>query len=115
MPIPSEIAALVAQLNQELKQTEQEATEGVNIVRPILSRFPDNIRLIQFFTFFSNALHFVEISKRRIQANVERVSVSNVTVEDIQEAEEDLTALLRRLLEAKMSGKRILEIVKELR
>lgn len=115
MPIPSEIAALVDQLNQELNQTEQEATEGVNLVRPLLSRFPDNIRLVQFFTFFNNALLFVEISRIRIQAIIERISAPDVTAEEIQEAGEDLGTLLGRVLEAKMGGKRIIIILEELR
>ena len=67
MSIPPEIATFVDRLNQEFDDTEQEATEGVNLVRPLLSRFPDNVRLIQFFTFFNNALLFVEISRRRMQ------------------------------------------------
>lgn len=115
MPIPSEIAALVNQLNQELNQTEQEATEGVNLVRPLLFRFPDNIRLIQFFAFFNNALLFVEISRIRIQAIIERISAPDVIAEEIQEAGEDLGTLLGRVLETKMGGKRIIRILEELR
>ena len=115
MPIPFEIAALVDQLNTELNQTEQEATEGVNLVRPLLSCFPDNIRLVQFFTFFNNALLFVEISRIRIQAIIERISAPDVTAEEIQEAGEDLGTLLGRVLEAKMGGKRIMRILEELR
>ena len=66
MPIPSEITALIEQLYQELDETEQEAKEGVSLVRIILSRFPDNVRLIQLFALFNNTLLFVDISKRRI-------------------------------------------------
>ncbi len=36
MPIPSEIQSLVNRLNLELETIEQEATEGLNLVRPIL-------------------------------------------------------------------------------
>jgi len=115
MSIPPEIAAFVDRLNQEFDETEQEATEGVNLVRPLLSRFSGNVRLIQFFTFFNNALLFVEISRRRIQAIVERVSARDVTAEEIQEAGEDLVTLLDRVLEVKMSGGRLLDILEELR
>ncbi|MGA9382626.1 MAG: hypothetical protein WBV73_28020, partial [Phormidium sp.] len=59
MPVPSEIIALVNQLNQELNLIEQEATEGLNLLRPILSHFPENTRLIQYFAFLSNALFSV--------------------------------------------------------
>lgn len=115
MPIPSEVAAFIDRLNQEFNETEQKATEGVNLVRPLLSRFPDNVRLIQFFTFFNNALLFVEISRRRIQAIVERVSAPDVTGREIQDAGEDLRTLLGRVRSAKMSGRRILDILEELR
>ena len=67
MLIPPPIAALVDQLNQELNQTEREATEGLNRVRQVMSRFPNNALLIQFFAYFNAALFFVENSKRRIQ------------------------------------------------
>ena len=66
MPIPPEIETLVERLNIELETIEQEATEGLNLVRPILSSFPDNVRLIQFVALFNNGLLFVEISRRRI-------------------------------------------------
>lgn len=46
MAIPSEITALIERLNQELDQISQEATEGLNIVRSGLFRFPDNALLI---------------------------------------------------------------------
>ena len=115
MPIPPEIAALVDRLNQELNETEQEATEGVNLVRPLLSRFPDNVILIRFFTFFNNSLLFVEISRRRIQAIVERVSAPDVTGREIQDAEEDLRTLLGRVRSAKMSGRRLLDVLEKLR
>lgn len=62
-----------------------------------------------------NALLFVEISRRRIQAIVERVSAPDVTAEEIQEAGEDLVTLLDRVLEVKMSGGRLLDILEELR
>lgn len=42
MAIPSEIQALIDRLNQELNETEQEATEGLSLTRQNLSRFPDN-------------------------------------------------------------------------
>lgn len=39
-------------LNQELNLVEQEAIAGLDIVRAILNRFPDNAILIQFFCLF---------------------------------------------------------------
>jgi len=115
MSIPSEIVLLVDGLNQELDRTEEEAREGLNLVRPLLSLFSGNVRVLQFYTFFNNALLFVEISRRRIQAIVERISAADVTAEEIQEAGEDLGMLLGRLIEAKMVGRQLLRTLEELR
>ncbi len=64
--------------------------------------------------FFNNGLLFVEISGRRIQAIVERLTAPDVTTEEIQEAGEDLSMLLGQSLEAKIRGERILDILREL-
>ncbi|MGL5795829.1 MAG: restriction endonuclease subunit S [Waterburya sp.] len=114
MPIPSEIQSLVDRLNLELEITEREAKEGLSLVRPILSSFPDNVRLIQFLALFNNGLLFVEISRRRIQAILERLTAPDVTTLEIQEVGEDLGILLGQCLEAKIRGKRILDILKDL-
>ncbi|MCL1468136.1 hypothetical protein [Argonema galeatum] len=103
MPIPSEIQDLIDRLNRELAETETDATQGLNLVRPILSRFPDNARMIQFFAFFNNALFFVEISRRRIQTTIERLEATDVTAADIQEGGEDLGSLLGQVLETKIA------------
>lgn len=103
MPIPSEIQDLIDRLNQELAETETDATQGINLVRPILSQFPDNVRMIQFFAFFNNILLFVEISRRRIQTTIERLEETDVTGADIQEGGEDLGSLLGQVLETKIA------------
>lgn len=46
---------------------------------------------------------------------VERISATDVTDEEIQEAGEDLGTLLGRVLETKMFGRRILYTLEELR
>lgn len=114
MAVPPEISTLIDQLERELDQIEQEATAGVSLVRSLLSRFPDNIRLIQFFTAFNNALLFVEISRRRIQATVERLSAPDILDEEIQEAGEDLGTLMGQLIEVKIGGRRILSILEQM-
>ena len=114
MPIPPEIASLVKRLNTELKIIEQEATEGLNLVRPILSSFPDNVRLIQFVALFNNGLLFVEISRRRIQAIAERLNAPDIATAEIREVGEDLGILLGQCLEAKIRGRRILNILRDL-
>lgn len=114
MSIPQEIRAAVDRLNKELEETEREATEGLNLVRPILSSFPDNTILTQFFASLNNVLLFVEISKRRIQITVNRISRTEAIAEEIEEAGEDLGIELGRVLEAKMSVKRIIARLREL-
>ena len=59
MPIPPEIQSLIDRLNLELETIEREANEGLSLVRPVLSSFPDNVRLIQFVALFNNGLLFV--------------------------------------------------------
>lgn len=102
MAIPSEIQALIDRLNQALAQIEREASEGSNIVRSLVLRFPDNVTLIGLFATLSNALLFVENSRRRIQITVESISPENVRSQVIQEAGEDLAELLGIVLETKM-------------
>ncbi|MFB2976427.1 hypothetical protein [Microseira sp. BLCC-F43] len=102
MAIPSEVQALIDRLNQELAQIEREASEASNIVRSLLLRFSDNVTLIGLFATLSNALLFVENSRRRIQTTVESISPENVRSQVIQEAGEDLAELLGRVLETKM-------------
>jgi hypothetical protein len=114
MAIPSEIQALIAQLNQELDETEQEAADGLKLIRPLLSRFPDNVILTQFFAAFNNSLLFVEISRRRIRATIERVSLGDVTTEEIHEAGEDLATELGRVLEAKIGIRQIINRLQRL-
>jgi hypothetical protein len=108
MTIPPEITALVDQLNQELNQTEQEAREGLNLVRQAMSRFPNNALLIQFFAYFSAALFFVDNSKRRIQTTIEQISAENVPSLVIQEVGRDLATLLGETLKAKIRGRNII-------
>ena len=102
MSIPSKITAIVENLNQELDEIEQQAIEGQNIARIILDKFPNNARLVQFFATFSNALLFVEVEKRRIRSIIENIALLDiVTDEDIQEAGEDLSAEMGKVLETK--------------
>lgn len=104
MIIPPEISALIDRLHQELEQTEQEATEGLNLARAALSRFPDNPPLIQFFASLSNILLFVETYRGIIQSTTERILPTDVTGSEIQEAGEDLATLLGRVLEVKINA-----------
>ena len=113
MPIPSEIESLINRLDLELKTIEQEATEGLNLVRPILSNFPNNVILTQLFASLNNFLLFVEISQRRINITVNRLSSNDVTTSEFIEAGEDLSAELGKALEAKISVRRIVARLQE--
>lgn len=103
MTIPSEINALIEQLNQQLNQIEQEATEGLVLARAIIQRFPNNDALTQMLAFLNSARFYADSERSRIQTIVETLSQSNQTTgEEIQEAGEDLSAKLGRVLETKM-------------
>ena len=102
MSIPPELTALVEQLNQELNQIEQEITEGLNLVRLRLDRFPNNLILIQIFASFNNYRLLVENTRRRIDITVDSLRPNDPTNEEIQEAGEDLAEQLGRVLEAKI-------------
>ena len=114
MPITPKIQALVDRLNQELDRTEQTATQGLNIVRQVLSLFPDNAIMIQYFAGLNNFLFFVEVSRSRIQTLVETISPDDAPAEVIQEAGEDLGTQLGRVLEAKRGVERILNRLEKL-
>lgn len=107
MAIPAKIIALIDRLNQELDQTEQEATEGLNLARAALSRFPDNTMLIGLFAYLNNALLFVDYSRADIQTTVDNISPADVPAEIIQETGEGLAELLGRILEVKINVNRI--------
>ncbi len=108
MSIPPNIQDAIYRLDNELDEIEQQATEGMNLVRSILSIFPDNAILLQFFVSLSNTLLFAEIARRRIQITINRLKSVNVTAEDIQEVGEDLGTELGRALEAKIRVRQIL-------
>ncbi len=114
MPIPSEIQTLINQLNQELDQIEAEARRGIDISRLLLVRFPNNARLNGLFATLNNALFFVDNFRRRIQTTGERVSSTDVSVEAVQEAGEDLSEFLGLVLDAKIMVSRMIAILEDL-
>lgn len=115
MPISSEIQALINLLNQELDQIEREADEGINIVRLLLSRFPDNVNLINLLATLNNALFFVDNFRMRIRTTIESILPTDASAEAIQAAGEDLSEFLGRVIESKMLVSRATAILKDLR
>jgi len=101
MAIPSKITALIERLNQELDQLEQEATEGLNLVRLKLLSFPDNALLIQLFAYLNNFILFVETARRRIDYSKAVLATDIATNEQIQELGENLATLLGLTLKLK--------------
>ncbi len=109
MAIPSEIIALIDRLSEEFNQTEQAATEALNLVRRNLSFFPNNVILTQYFAYLNAVFFSVETYRSQVQATVEIISPNDVPFAVIQEAGEDLGMLLGRVLETKIAVRGILE------
>jgi hypothetical protein len=114
MTIPPSMQALINRLNQELDKTEEKAISGLNLVRPIIANFPNNVILTQFFASFSNTLLFVEISRRRVQITINRLSSTDVNPEILSLAGEDLSTELGKVLEAKIQIEQLLNRLQEL-
>lgn len=108
MAIPLPLQQLIDQLNSELDESEQQATEGLNLVRGLLSRFPNNALLIQFFAYLNTVIIFVENFRRRIQIILAAISTDEVTATEIQEIGEELGTLLGQVLETKIEVRRII-------
>ncbi len=84
MAIPAEIKTLINRLNQELEETEREATEGVNALRPTLWLFPENAILTQLFANLNNVLFFVETYRKRIQRIENILTLADATPSEIR-------------------------------
>jgi hypothetical protein len=104
MTIPSEIAVLVERLDRELNEIEQAATEGLRLANLVLESFPNNFAVVQLFGFLTSSLFFVNISRQKIQNNLEYLSATDVLDEErIQEVGQDLAIELGRILETKIA------------
>jgi len=114
MSIPPEIQALINRLNQELDETEEKALSGLNLIRPLFANFSNNVILTQFFASFSNTLLFVEISRRRVQITINRLSSVDVTSETLLEIGEDFSTELGKILDAKIQIERLFNRLQEL-
>lgn len=114
MSIPPDIQALVNQLSEELALIQGKARKGINIVRPLLSRFPNNASLVGLSIKLNNALFFVDNFKRRIRTAINQVSSTDVSVDAIQEVGEDLSEFLGRAIETKIQVDKAIAILEEL-
>jgi hypothetical protein len=109
-----EIQNLLTQIGQQLEQIELEATEGITIATSLLEYFPNNLRLIQLFANLNNSLLFRDNIIRRVQLISQSISSPNVSTKTIEEAGEDLSELLGRVIETKILVSSVVKILKEL-
>jgi len=115
MSVPSSISALIEQIDRNLTQIELEASEGLNLCRAILDRFPNNARLTQFFAYFSSAIMFAELERRRITSIVQNFSgLDAPTEEQIQEIGEDLAEELGKSIETRLFTNNLKQRMEEL-
>ncbi|MEM7590769.1 MAG: restriction endonuclease subunit S [Cyanobacteria bacterium P01_A01_bin.83] len=114
MPIPPEIQSLVEQLNLELEEIEREATEGEKIVRQLMSLFPNNASLIQFFAYWQTTRFFVVNAKRRINETKEQLAEQPEESEIVRESGRDLATLLGEVIETKIRSRALLDRLKNL-
>lgn len=107
MATPSELVEIVNRLNREFDLTEKDASEGLSLVRALLSRFPDNDILIQFFASFSNILLFVQTYRQRVQVMVARILPDGADRGVVQTTGEELSTLMGQVLEVRINVSRL--------
>jgi hypothetical protein len=114
MPIPDAIQTLIDRLNQKLDEIEKEVTEGLKILRILMSGFPENVILIQYFAYLNAIIFFIETARKQIRTATETISPDDVKAEIVQEAGEDLGNLLGRVIEEAVRISQILDFLEEL-
>ena len=102
MTFPSNINALIKRLNYEIDNLEHELSQSISLIRSRINLFPENIILIQLFATLNNYILFAENTKRRISEIEQFLSNEDLSDDELQEAGEDLSEQLGRVLEAKI-------------
>ncbi len=103
MTLPSNFNTLIEQINNELNNLDRELSQSIELVRERITLFPDNIISIQLFTTLNNYALFAKNTRKRIQETLQYIAIDEIqSDQDIQEAGEDLSEQLGRLLEAKI-------------
>lgn len=101
--LPSNFNKLIERINNELDNLDFELYQAIELVREKLILFPSNIILIQLFSTLNNYVLFTESTKRRIYETIQYLAVKEIPSEgDIEEAGEDLSEQLGRIIEAKI-------------
>jgi excinuclease UvrABC helicase subunit UvrB len=101
MTLPPNFNILVEQSEREINNLDTELSQSIQLVRARITLFPDNIISIQLFAILNNYTLFSENTRRRIQETIQYLTTNEMSSQDIQEAGEDLSEQLGRILEAK--------------
>ena len=102
MTLPSNINALIEQVNHEIDNLKRELSLSIELIRSRINLFPENLILIQLFATLNNYILFAENTRRRINEIERYLSKKNLSDDELQEAGEDLSEQLGRILEAKI-------------
>jgi hypothetical protein len=103
MTLPSNFNSLVEQINNELNNLDRELSQAIELVRERITLFPNNVISIQLYASLNNYALFGENTRRRVQETLQYLTINqSLSDQDIQEAGEDLSEQLGRLLEAKI-------------
>jgi HD-GYP domain-containing protein (c-di-GMP phosphodiesterase class II) len=102
MDVPANLKKLAKQVNDEIKNLEQELSEATELIRERIVLFPGNIVSIQIFASLASYDLFTQNTKRRIQETLQYIAANDkLSDQDIQEVGEDLSEKLGQILEAK--------------
>jgi hypothetical protein len=103
MNLPPNFNILVEQIDREIDNLDTELSQAIQLVRTRITLFPDNIISIQLFALLNNYALFSENTRRRTQETIRYISTDEMlSSTDIEEAGEDLSEQLGRILEAKI-------------
>ncbi|GFE69830.1 hypothetical protein [Chroococcus sp. FPU101] len=80
----------------------------------LLSHFSNNAKLLGITATLTNALFLVSNFRKRIAFIVTRLDTADIADETIQEAGEDLSEFLGRILESKISVDQAVGILEDL-
>jgi hypothetical protein len=102
MSIPSDLRPLVDELYRVLDDTERQATLGLLALRKVMSLFPTNEILMQYFSSLTNFQFCIAGVRLQAENIVGNILLANVPDEDVQKAGDYLAALLHIAPESKL-------------
>jgi hypothetical protein len=114
MNSPSSISHLVQQITNELDFIEHRANWGLAIACQLLEQFPSNTTLIGLSANLGNGLFFTHSFKTRIDTMIQGFSMQPSSTESVQQLGEELSEILGRVLECKMTVDRSVSILERL-